>query len=140
VNGRSLTQKIRDFDLYEAVDRGTARFAGLSKDSTVGQRLAAIVADPRKLAILVGVVAAFSLTVGILLATGLLAQVYESIYMFWPGRPWTDVMRDHPWVYGILALASLWLPFTLSHRTHWARAFMGYAFFWVGFLGGHIFW
>jgi len=135
-----IAAQVRDFDLYGAVDRTTSQFAGVPPGSSLGTKTKAVVSNPKKLAIVVGVVIAFSVIVALLLATGVLGNVYRAIYMFWPGRPWTHVMRENPWTYLLLAVGLVWLPYTLSPPLRWGRAFVSYVVFWVGFIGGHTFW
>ncbi len=137
---RARLRKVREFDLYASLDRTTASFAGVDTGTSLGGRVKAVLSNPKKLALVVGVVGGFSAIVLLLLATGVLGDVYRAIYTAWPGRPWTHVMRDHPWIYVVLAVALVWLPFVLSPPTRWGRAFVSYVVFWVGFLGGHVFW
>ena len=82
----------------------------------------------------------FSTVIGGLLVTGRLGDFYRRIYTFWPGRPWTHVMRDHPWIYALLAIALLVVPYWLAPKGRWGRSFLTYVVFLVGFLGGHVLW
>lgn len=114
-------RKIRDFDLYATLDKRAADFAGVPPESSLATKVKAVATNPRKLLIVVGVVVGFSAVVIVLFASGALGYVYQAIYEFWPGRSWTHVMRDRPWIYLVLAVGLTWMP-------------------WVGFLGGHVFW
>lgn len=131
---------LRDFDLYEKLEEAGARFADVPGGTRLRTKVRAVVASPKKLAIVVGVILGFSAALVSLFLSGVLGEVYEAIYTFWPGRPWTHVMREKPWIYLALAILFLWLPYTLSPPTRWGRAFVSYVVFWAGFLGGHVFW
>ena len=43
-------------------------------------------------------------------------------------------MRDHPWIYAVLAVMLSVMPFLLAPRGRWGRAFLAYMLFGVGFL------
>jgi len=137
---KSLLEKTAQFDLAATVDKATANFAGVPTGSSVATKVKAIAKNPRKLAALVGIVLGLSGVIAALALSGALAAIYESIYTLWPGRPWTHVMRERPWIYVVLAVAFSWLPFTLSPPHRWGRAFLSYCFFLTGFLAGHVFW
>jgi hypothetical protein len=85
-------------------------------------------------------VMAFTAAVIALLATGVLASAYEAIWSRLPGRPWTHLTRDRPWIYGLLAVVLSMLPFLLAPRCRWGRAFIAYMLLVVGFIGGHVLW
>lgn len=112
-------REVRDFDLYAAVERRTCQFAGVPLGSSLGEKVKAVVTNPKKLAIVVGVVVASSVIVALLLATGVLGGVYRAIYTFWPGKPWTHAMRENPWIYLLLTVGLVWMPYTLSPPTRW---------------------
>ncbi len=86
--------------------------------------------------------ATFALTVVlvILQVTGLLGQWYEVVWQHTPGRPWTYVMRDYPWLLIVPAQViiiplALWLPLR-----YWSRAVLIDVVLAVGYLAGHVFW
>jgi len=142
------------FDLLDRIGVGLAKFAGVEPPvrpasaprlnaALLRQAGAAIVHDREKrtaFLVYASLVLAFSAAVVTLLATGMLAGAYEAIWSRVPGRPWTHVMRDHPWIYGVLAVWLSVVPFLLAPRGRWGRAFLAYVLFVVGFLGGHVFW
>jgi hypothetical protein len=142
------------FDLLDRVGVGVAEFAEVAlpdrpvtapriNAGLLRQAGTAIVRDPEKRRIFMayaGAVLLFSAVVATLLVTGMLGAAYEWIWRRVPGRPWTHVMRDHPWVYGLLAVGLSVVPFLLAPRGRWGRAFLTYVIFLIGFLGGHVFW
>lgn len=144
-----------DFDLLDRIGTGIAKFAEVKPPVRTGPsapRLdaallweagAAITRNRTKrraFLVFASLVLAFSAAVVGLLATGVLATAYEAIWSRFPGRPWTHVMRDHPWIYGALAVPLSVVPFVLAPRDRWGRAFLAYMLFVVGFIGGHVFW
>ena len=148
-----LARVFNEFDLLDAIGVGISRFAGVPPGSPGdGPRLdastfkgaaKAIANDPRKrriFLVFMAVVAAFTTIVGLLLVNGTLGDLYESVWSRWPGRPWTHVMRERPWIYALLAGALGVVPFLLAPRNRWGRAFLTYVIFLIGFLGGHVFW
>ncbi len=69
-----------------------------------------------------------------------LAAAYETIWKNTSRRQFTDIMRSEPWLYvlpaGGLVLVLGWqLP-----RRYWGRAILTYLVFFIGFVGGHVFW
>jgi hypothetical protein len=142
------------FDLLDRIGIGIAKFAEVEPpvrpasaprlNAALLLRAGAAIAHSRtkRKAFLVfaSLVLAFSAAVGALLATGVLADAYEAIWSRFPGRPWTHIMRDHPGIYGGLAVTLSVVPFLLAPRGRWGRAFIAYMLFVVGFLGGHVFW
>jgi hypothetical protein len=142
------------FDLLRAVSVKLAALAGVDAPerrpdapvldwNTVRRAARTIRRDPHRRTIFLaylGAVAIFSVIVGGLLVSGVLGDVYESIWQWYPGRPWTHVMRDNPWIYAVLAVSLSVVPFLLAPRGRWGRAFLTYVIFLVGFLGGHVFW
>lgn len=148
-----MARAFNEFDLLDTVGVYIFRFAGVPPppprdgprlDAVTLKRAARSVArDPRKRRIFLLFVAgvmAFSTVVALLLLNGTLGDLYESVWSRWPGRQWTHVMRDHPWIYGLLAVALAVIPFLLAPRHRWGRAFLTYVIFLIGFLGGHVFW
>jgi hypothetical protein len=142
------------FDLLDRIGIAIANYAEVEPavrppsaprlDAALLRRAGAAISHNRKkrtaFLAFAGLVLAFSAAVIGLLATGVLSAAYEAIWSRFPGRPWTHVMRDHPWIYGALAAALSVVPFLLAPRDRWGRAFLAYMLFVVGFLGGHVFW
>jgi hypothetical protein len=145
------------FDLLDRLGVGIARFADveLPERGATAPRINArllkdaattVLTDPAKksqrkvLVVFASIVAVFSALVGSLLVTGRLGDFYRAIWSRFPGRPWTHVMRDHPWIYLVLAAGLAIVPFLLAPRGRWGRAFLTYVIFLIGFLGGHVFW
>lgn len=155
-HGGGLVESFVQFDLASSLGRSLTRASGVAGpwDTGPGAGNAGMVLDActilirrpwklfqdRVLRWFVTAVLVFSTAVAALLITGHLGDVYRRIYEFWPGRPWTHVMRDHPWIYAVLAVALSVLPFWLAPRDRWGRSFLIYVVFLVGFLGGHVFW
>ena len=151
---RRTLEAVRQFDLLDTIGRKLADTAGVPRavapegaprlDLDLVRRAgAAVLRAPRQhwlLTIFVGAVATFTVAVVVLLVTRRLDDVYEAIYTWYPGRPWTHVMRDHPWLYGALVVPLAAVPFVLAPRQRWGRAFLTYVIFVIGFLGGHVFW
>jgi hypothetical protein len=152
--GRGLPHSIRQFDLLDFFGRRLADATGVHRaqapDGTprldfdlVKRAGVAVMRAPRahwlllSFAVALGV---FSVTVAGLFVTGRLGDVYEVIYTWWPGRPWTHVMRDSPWLYGGLVVPLGAVPYALAPPQRWGRAFLTYVIFLIGFLGGHVFW
>ena len=148
---------LEHFDLLDRLGIAIARFADveLPDRPVTAPRINAellrtaatsVLTDPAKraqrrwLLAFASLVAAFSVVVGGLLVTGRLGALYEAIWRWYPGRPWTHVMRDHPWIYAVLAVGLAIVPFWLAPRGRWGRAFLTYVIFLIGFLGGHVFW
>ena len=72
--------------------------------------------------------------------SGVLGDVYRSLFEFYPGRQWTYVMRDNRWYFLIPALGLLIFVFTVLKRERWLTIASLLAIFMAGFLGGHVFW
>jgi len=148
-----LARVLHEFDLLDTIGVSIARFAGVEAPPpddgprldfpTLTRSARAVARDPRKRRIFLAfaaAVAVLSTVVVVLLVNGTLADVYESVWRRWPGRPWTHAMRDNPWIYLLLAVALGVTPFLLAPRNRWGRAFLTYVMFLIGFLGGHVFW
>jgi hypothetical protein len=148
-----LPPVLTDFDLLDEVGVGLAHFGNVEvppkqdgprlNARIVKESLTSAARDPTKRWLLIAYGAAvlvFSVVVIVLLVNGTLADFYESIWSRWPGRPWTEVMRDNPWIYLVLAVVLAIVPLLLAPRDRWGRAFLTYVVFWIGFLGGHVFW
>lgn len=150
----STLQQIREFDLLDTVGTGLAKSAGVEPavapagaprlDLDLMKRAGgAILRNPRDHPVLIAfavALAAFSVTVFVLLVTGRIGDFYEAIWSRYPGRPWTHVMRDHPWVYLVLSVPCGAIPYVLAPPERWGRAFLTYVIVLIGFLGGHVFW
>jgi hypothetical protein len=149
-----LAGLFENFDLLDRIGLAIARFAEVEPPNRpppaprlnadlLKQAGATIRRSPTKrraFLALFSLVMTFTAAVIALLATGVLASAYEAIWSRFPGRPWTHVMRDKPWIYGLLAVVLSALPFLLAPRGRWGRAFIAYMLFVVGFIGGHVFW
>ena len=145
------------FDLLDRLGVAVARFADVDlperRDAAprinaelLREAATSVLTNPAKraqrrwLLAFASLVVAFSAVVGGLLVTGRLGAFYEAIWEWYPGRPWTHAMRDHPWIYLVLAVGLAIVPFWLAPRGRWGRAFLTYVIFLIGFLGGHVFW
>ena len=67
-------------------------------------------------------------------------RAYENLWKATTHRQYTEIMRERPWLYiapatGILFVTGWQLP-----PRQWARAFLLYLTFGLGFVGGHVFW
>ena len=96
---------------------------------------------PRRLAIgavILGAVGALFLG---LLLTGSLRTFYDWL-IGWTtaGEPWTHIMRDNPWIYWAGAGSVLLVLFKVVPRQAVGRLYLIALVFFVGFLGGHVFW
>ena len=56
------------------------------------------------------------------------------------GRPFTDIMREDPWLFALRAVLIILLTTWRLPRKYWARAVILYVGLGVGFVGGHVFW
>lgn len=79
------------------------------------------------------------------LLTGWLQDAYRWFWQNttgWTGRarPWTEVMRENPFVYAAILIATIPLPLVLFPRAIWNWPLAVFSCFWIGFLGGHTFW
>jgi hypothetical protein len=145
------------FDLLDRLGVAIARFADVEPPDRrataprinaelLKEAARSVLTDPTKrlqrrvLVVFASLVATFSAVVGGLLVTGRLGAFYESIWRWYPGRPWTHVLRDRPWIFAVLATGLAIVPFLLAPRGRWGRAFLTYVIFLIGFLGGHVFW
>ncbi|MDJ0953772.1 MAG: hypothetical protein QNJ81_08830 [Acidimicrobiia bacterium] len=96
--------------------------------------------DRQRLAWVLGIAIGIT-AIGVILAlTGALGDAYRWVFERFGGRQFTYVMRDYPWVFGILAVAAIGAPFLLFKPESWKAAGLAYIVFWTGFLGGHVFW
>ncbi len=149
-----VRRRILEFDLLDRIGTRIADIAGVQParppagaprlDADLLKRAGgAIVRNPWKHPVLLAfaaAVAVFSVTAFALLVTGRLDDVYEVVWRRIPGRQWTHVMRDHPWIYVGLAVPLAAVPYALAPPQRWGRAFLTYVIFLIGFLGGHVFW
>lgn len=65
---------------------------------------------------------------------------YELLWQKTTRREFTEIMRERPWLYiipsvGVILVAGWQLP-----SRYWGRALFVYLVFFIGFLGGHVFW
>ena len=69
---------------------------------------------------------------------------FEDLYVWlWTnttGRPFTAIIRENPWLFGVPAAVAIVLTFIHLPNAYWARALIIYHTFIVGFIGGHLFW
>ena len=152
--GRRVIEAVRDFDFYDTVRRKLADVADVPEALTAEGRprsdvdllrhaTATALRAPRQhwlFTTFLAAVATFTVGVVALLITGHLGDVYEAIYTRFPGRPWTYVMREHPWLYAALVVPLAAVPFLLAPPQRWGRAVLTYVIFLIGLLGGHVFW
>ncbi len=151
---RRVLGAVRHFDLLDTIGRSLADAGRVARAESredaprldldlIKRAGAAVLRAPRQhwlLISFIGLVASFTVAVVVLLVTGRLDNVYEAIYTWFPGRPWTHVMRDHPWLYVALVVPLAAVPFFLAPPQRWGRAFLTYVISLIGFLGGHVFW
>ena len=86
------------------------------------------------------VLAALTGAVVLALLSGALADFYEWLWMNTTGERYTDVMRDHVWVFPTAAAAVIAPAAFLLPRQYWVRVVLLYVTFWTGFVGGHVLW
>lgn len=65
---------------------------------------------------------------------------YDAIYLATTGRPYTDIMRENPWIFPLAAGFALWVlikrfPFQWRFRVALAWLSVG-----IGFVAGHVYW
>ena len=77
-----------------------------------------------------------------LTVTGVLGNIYEETWMAWPGRQWTFVFRDYPWLYAVGLVVILALAWVVTGPEAKQKTTGVYALVvgGVGFLSGHVFW
>ena len=127
---RRVLGAVRHFDLLDTIGRSLADAARVARAEVTRGRTtsrprshqarrgggAARTRQHWLLISFIGLVASFTVAVVVLLVTGRLDNVYEAIYTWFPGRPWTHVMRDHPWLYVALVVPLAAVP-TFSGAT-----------------------
>ena len=67
-------------------------------------------------------------------------SAYRWLWQNTTGRPFTDIMREDPWLFTIPAILILGLTYWKLPRKYWSRAIILYMGLGVGFVGGHVFW
>jgi hypothetical protein len=83
-----------------------------------------------------------ALFIASLAAAGELRNFYEWLIENTTGEYWTDIMRRNPWAYGVPgAILFLIILLVLVPAPFWIPGALGtFVIFWLGFLGGHVFW
>ncbi|MFV1992000.1 MAG: hypothetical protein ACC652_14810 [Acidimicrobiales bacterium] len=78
----------------------------------------------------------------ILIFTGLLGTAYNNYLIVWTsnGKPWTYIMRDNWWIFWVVSIPVVLLLFFLVPRKAYGRLWLVLSMFFIGFLGGHVFW
>ena len=69
-----------------------------------------------------------------------LSAAYESIWKNTTRRQFTDIMREHTWLYLVPAIGVILVSGYQLPRKFWGRALYTYIVFGVGFVGGHVLW
>ena len=69
-----------------------------------------------------------------------LAGLYQWLWENTTGKPFTDIMREEPWLFTLPAILILGLTYWKLPRKYWSRAIILYLGLGVGFVGGHVFW
>ena len=73
----------------------------------------------------------------------MLEQIESAYRWLWQntaGKPFTDIIREDPWLLILPAAIVLGLTAWRLPRRYWARAIILYLGLGVGFVGGHVFW
>ena len=96
--------------------------------------------NARRLRITAIVLAALTVVGAIAYAGGWLDDWYRSLYINTTGRPYTEIMRERPWLFPAVATLAIVPASFVLPRQYWVRLFLLFLTFWVGFLGGHVFW
>lgn len=96
--------------------------------------------NARRLRITAMVLGALTVLGAIAYAGGWLDDWYRSLYMNTTGRPYTEIMRENAWLFPTAATVAIVPASFLLPRQYWVRLFLLFLTFWVGFLGGHVFW
>lgn len=114
-------------------------------DFDIRPHAARILTEAKYRRIIVAVLVIITLVLISGIVFGWLGPAYEWLWMTttaWTGnpRPYTEIMRDNPWIYLVLAFALVIVPLVLLPRRVWNVLLAVYLTFWVGFLGGHVFW
>ena len=73
-------------------------------------------------------------------AGGWLDDWYRSLYVNTTGRPYTEIMRERPWLFPAVATIAIVPASFVLPRQYWVRLVLLFLTVWVGFLGGHVFW
>ena len=94
----------------------------------------------RELTITLFILFGLSAVYGYLLWQDWFGQLYEALWVSTTGRPFTVIIRESPWLFGVPAAIAIVLTFVHLPRAYWARALIIYHTFIVGFIGGHLFW
>ena len=69
-----------------------------------------------------------------------IASAYQWLWQNTTGRPFTDMMREEPWLFALPAVLVLGATARMLPRQYWARAIILYLGLAVGFVGGYVFW
>ena len=71
---------------------------------------------------------------------GKIGAAYRWLWQNTTGQPFTDIMREDPWLFFVPAILVLAVTAWKLPRKYWARAVLLYMGLGVGFVGGHVFW
>lgn len=96
--------------------------------------------NARRLRITAMLLGALTVVGSIAYVGGWLDDWYRSLYMNTAGRPYTEIMRERPWLFPAGATIAIVPASFLLPRQYWVRLVLLFLTFWVGFLGGHVFW
>lgn len=138
----SLYQKVAEFDLMRSLatavnphDVDTGQSPSLVEwVRSLWQR------DRARFFIVLGALGALVALIVVGVATGWLSSTYRAIYTAFPGRPWTHVFRENPWVYGLGILGMLAISFAVVRRARWRALIATAVWFAAGFVSGHVLW
>src|SRR5687767_10240705 len=115
-----IARAFYNFDLLDKIGVGIARYAGVNLPrravnhprinlSMLKAAAGAVIRDRSKrivFLVFLAALGAFSVVVGVLVVSGTLGDVYESVWRRYPGEPWTHAMRKKAlalWIAGCRA-------------------------------------
>ncbi len=114
-------------------------------DFDIRPHAARVLREKKYRRIIIAVLAIITLVILSGIVFGWIGPAYEWLWMIttaWTGnpRPYTQIMRENPWIYLVIAFTFVIVPLILFPRRVWDISLAVYATFWAGFLGGHVFW
>jgi hypothetical protein len=69
-----------------------------------------------------------------------LGRAYELLWQGTTREQFTFIMRRNPWLYAIPSVGIVLVTGWLLPARQWGRAILVYIVFFLGFVGGHVFW
>ncbi|MEX0926291.1 MAG: hypothetical protein WD208_06180 [Dehalococcoidia bacterium] len=97
-------------------------------------------AENRELTVTLFVLFGLSAVYGYFLAQNWFIEAYDWLWMNTTERPFTLIIRENPWLFGLPAGIAIVLTFVHFPHRYWARALIIYHTFLLGFIAGHAFW